>query len=70
MSRCMIAAGSMIRNRDTDITYIVAEDTHIEAAILPVLPLGSGISECIEMRHSWDTNAVNIDLSRATLEEY
>lgn len=70
MAKCMIEAGSMVRNRDTDLIYIVAEDTHIEATRLPVYPLGSGIIKSIEMRHSWDANAINIDLSEATLKEY
>ena len=70
MSRCMIKAGSVVRDRDTEITYIVDEDTYIESTRLPVLTKGTEISKDIEMRHSWDTNAVNIDLSRATLEEY
>lgn len=70
MARCMIMAGSEIRDRDTDLFYVVGEDTHIEATRLPVYPLGSGIIKSIEMRHSWDANAINIDLSEATLEEY
>lgn len=70
MPRCMIKAGSIVRDRDTEITYIVDEDTHIESTRLPVLTKGTEISKDIEMRHSWDTNAVNIDLSEAILEEY
>ena len=70
MSRCMIKAGSTVRDRDTDLYYVVGEDTHIEAEYLPVVSTELTKRSHIEMRHSWDTNVVNIDLSEAILEEY
>jgi len=78
VARCMIKAGSVIRDKDTDIVYVVKHDTHIEAPRLPVTAF-EFIGRCdekdiptkyIEMKHSWTTNAVNVDLSKAKLEEY